>query len=427
MRDESGAIGVKGTRIRCAIYTRKSTEEGLDQDFNSLDAQREAAEAYIKSQKHLGWTLVPSRYDDGGFSGSSLERPALQKLLEDVDASRVDCVVVYKVDRLSRSLLDFARLVDRFDQRSISFVSVTQQFNTTTSLGRLTLNILLSFAQFEREIISERTRDKMSAARRKGKWIGGTPVLGYDVDPAGGRLDVNEKEAVKVRQIFELFRTKRSLTATVNELTRRRWTTKVWCSKRGKEHPGNPFKKASLRRLLTNAIYVGQVEHRGVIYPGEHKGIVEKEIWEEVNADLRSPDRGRERPYQRQSAMLSGILRCGACQKPMSPTYTAKGNRRYRYYVCQVARHRAWDACPTKSISASLIENSVVVQLRAALENTQTRESLKVPPSDWLSFQSGEIVPFVRAIAETVTFDGIRGEVSLKLREFTNQGDCNAC
>ena len=278
MRDESGGNGVKGSRIRCAIYTRKSTEEGLDQDFNSLDAQREAAEAYIKSQKQLGWTLVPGRYDDGGFSGSSLERPALQKLLEDVDACRIDCVVVYKVDRLSRSLLDFARLVDRFDQRSISFVSVTQQFNTTTSLGRLTLNILLSFAQFEREIISERTRDKMSAARRKGKWIGGTPVLGYDVDPAGGRLDVNEKEAVKVRQIFELFRTKRSLTATVNELTRRRWTTKVWCSKRGKEHRGNPFKKASLRRLLTNAIYVGQVEHRGAIYPGEHKGIVEKDI-----------------------------------------------------------------------------------------------------------------------------------------------------
>ena len=204
MRDEFGTNAAKGARIRCAIYTRKSTEEGLDQDFNSLDAQREAAEAYIKSQKHLGWTLVSTRYDDGGFSGSSMERPALQKLLEDVDERRIDCIIVYKVDRLSRSLLDFARLMDRFDQRSISFVSVTQEFNTTTSLGRLTLNILLSFAQFEREIIGERTRDKMSAARRKGKWIGGTPVLGYDVDPDGGRLVVNEKEAVIVRQIFDL-------------------------------------------------------------------------------------------------------------------------------------------------------------------------------------------------------------------------------
>jgi site-specific DNA recombinase len=206
--------------IRCAIYTRKSTEEGLDQEFNSLDAQREAAEAYIQSQKHAGWTLIRERYDDGGFSGGTLDRPALQRLLEDVDAHRVDCVLVYKVDRLSRSLLDFARLMDRFDQRSVSFVSVTQQFNTTTSLGRLTLNILLSFAQFEREIISERTRDKMSAARRKGKWVGGTPLLGYDVDPRGGRLVVNEKEAKRVREIFELYRRHRSLATVVAELAR---------------------------------------------------------------------------------------------------------------------------------------------------------------------------------------------------------------
>ena len=175
-------------KVRCAIYTRKSTEEGLEQEFNSLHAQREAAEAYIKSQRHLGWTLLPCPYDDGGFTGGNLDRPALARLVQDIDAQRVDCVVVYKVDRLSRSLLDFARLIDRFDQRSVSFVSVTQQFNTTSSLGRLTLNILLSFAQFEREIIGERTRDKMSAARRKGKWTGGMPVLGYDVDTLGGRL-----------------------------------------------------------------------------------------------------------------------------------------------------------------------------------------------------------------------------------------------
>src|SRR5580700_8951980 len=191
--------------VRCAVYTRKSTEEGLDQEFNSLQAQRESAEAYIKSQRHLGWTLLPQHYDDGGFTGGNIDRPALKRLLEDIEAQRVDCVMVYKVDRLSRSLLDFARLMDRFDQRSVSFVSVTQQFNTTTSLGRLTLNILLSFAQFEREIIGERTRDKMSAARRKGKWIGGTPVLGYDVDPAGGRLLVNQTEARRVRKIFDLF------------------------------------------------------------------------------------------------------------------------------------------------------------------------------------------------------------------------------
>jgi site-specific DNA recombinase len=208
--------------VRCAIYTRKSTEEGLDQDFNSLHAQREAAEAYIASQKHLGWTLVPTHYDDGGFTGGNLDRPALQQLLEDIDARRVDCILVYKVDRLSRSLLDFARLVDRFDQRSVSFVSVTQQFNTTSSLGRLTLNILLSFAQFEREIIGERTRDNMSAARRKGKWVGGVPVLGYDIIAGGGRLIVNDKESRRVRDIFALFAEHQSLSAVVAELERRR-------------------------------------------------------------------------------------------------------------------------------------------------------------------------------------------------------------
>src|SRR6202051_2923759 len=222
LASRSGAMPNSAPTVRCAIYTRKSTEEGLDQDFNSLHAQREAGEAYIKSQKHLGWTLVPTHYDDGGFTGGNLDRPALQQLLEDIDARRIDCVVVYKVDRLSRSLLDFARLVDRFDQRAVSFVSVTQQFNTTTSLGRLTLNILLSFAQFEREIIGERTRDKMSAARRKGKWVGGVPVLGYDVVPSGGRLIVNEAEAARVREIFGLYRKSRSIATMVAELVRRK-------------------------------------------------------------------------------------------------------------------------------------------------------------------------------------------------------------
>src|SRR5216110_2576966 len=248
--------------VRCAIYTRKSTEEGLDQDFNSLDAQREAAEAFIGSQKGAGWKLLPARYDDGGFSGGNLDRRALRRLLEDIEARRVDCVVVYKVDRLSRSLLDFARLIDRFDQRSVSFVSVTQQFNTTSSLGRLTLNILLSFAEFERQIIGERTRDKMSAARRKGKWVGGTPVLGYDIDPQGGRLVVNQAEADRVREIFTIFKTHRSLLKLVNQLEARRWTNKTWKSKRGVEHVGRPFTKPTLRSLLTNSIYRGKVEYR---------------------------------------------------------------------------------------------------------------------------------------------------------------------
>jgi site-specific DNA recombinase len=218
--------------VRCAVYTRKSTEEGLEQEFNSLDAQREAAEAYIRSQRHQGWTLLPERYDDGGFGGGNLDRPALQRLLGDIEAGRVNCVVVYKVDRLSRSLLDFARLMDRFDQRTVSFVAVTQQLNTTTSLGRLTLNILLSFAQFEREIIGERTRDKMTAARRKGKWVGGMPVLGYDIAANGGHLVVNAQEAEQVREMFRLYVQHRSLSAVIAELGRRaaRDSTSRWAS-----------------------------------------------------------------------------------------------------------------------------------------------------------------------------------------------------
>jgi site-specific DNA recombinase len=401
--------------VRCAIYTRKSTEEGLDQDFNSLHAQREAAEAYIKSQKHLGWTLVAHPYDDGGFTGGNLDRPALQQLLADIDARHIDCVVVYKVDRLSRSLLDFARLVDRFDQRSVSFVSVTQQFNTTTSLGRLTLNILLSFAQFEREIISERTSDKMSAARRKGKWVGGTPVLGYDVDPAGGRLVVNEKEGRRVREIFALFAKHRSLSAVVAELAQLRWKTKSRKSQNGTAHPGRAFAKASLRRLLTNAVYAGQVEHRGALYAGEQAAIVELSVWQEVNAELRAGRRtGQGAVRAPQNALLTGLLLCKSCQRPMIPTYTAKPGRRYRYYVCKAARQNGWSSCPTKSVPARMIEDAVIDQLRMALRTTEAREQLNVSEDDWQSFETrtGELV---RALVKEVSYDGTTGAVSLHL------------
>jgi site-specific DNA recombinase len=322
----------RGAAVRCAIYTRKSTEEGLDQEFNSLDAQSKAAEAYIQSQKHVGWTLISQRYDDGGFSGGNLERPALQQLVADIDAGRVDCIVVYKADRLSRSLLDFARLMDRFDQRSVSFVAVTQQFNTTTSLGRLTLNILLSFAQFEREIISERTRDKMSAARKKGKWVGGTPVLGYDVDPRGGRLVVNEKEAQQVREMFALYRTHRSLAAIVAELGRRDWKTKSRTSRRGLKQVGRPFTKASLTHLLTNIIYTGKIDYRGQIYSGEHPSIVDPQVWEDVNKEFRARERCKPSAVRKQqNALLAGLLFCKDCQQPMRATYSVKNGRHFRY------------------------------------------------------------------------------------------------
>ena len=249
--------------IRCAIYTRKSTEEGLEQEFNSLDAQREAGEAFIASQKSEGWVCLPDRYDDGGYTGGNMERPALKRLMADIEAGQIDCVVVYKVDRLSRSLLDFTRIMEALDKHGVSFVSVTQQFNTTSSMGRLTLNILLSFAQFEREIISERTRDKIAAARRKGKWSGGRPILGYDVDPEGGRLLVNEAEAARVRAIYEIYLDRESLIATIAELDARGWTNKQWTNKKGRESGGAPFNKHSLYSLLTNVLYTGRLDLQG--------------------------------------------------------------------------------------------------------------------------------------------------------------------
>src|SRR3984957_12243543 len=261
-------------RLRCAIYTRKSTEEGLDQEFNSLDAQREAGEAFVLSQRREGWIALPDCYDDGGFTGANMDRPALTKLLRAVELGELDCVVVYKVDRLSRSLLDFTRMLSIFEKHNVSFVAVTQQFNTSTSLGRLTLNILLSFAQFERELIGERTRDKMSAARRKGKWTGGSPVLGYDVHPGGGRLVVNEEEAGRVRDIFALFEEHRSALLTLAEIERRGWKLKSWTRKSGQFRAGGPFAMNSLRRLLTNILYTGSIQHHGKPYPGEHPAIL---------------------------------------------------------------------------------------------------------------------------------------------------------
>jgi site-specific DNA recombinase len=356
--------------IRCAVYTRKSTDEGLDRDFNSLDAQREAAEAYIASQKAEGWVCSADKYDDGGFTGGNMDRPAVKRLLADVAAGKVDCIVVYKVDRLSRSLLDFARIMESLDQHNVSFVSVTQQFNTTTSMGRLMLNVLLSFAQFEREIIGERTRDKMSAARRKGKWVGGTPVLGYDIDPDGGRLLVNEDEAARVRAIFELYADHQSLIATVQECDRRGWTNKQWRNKKGLDSGGKPLDKAGLLRMLSNVIYLGKVNHKGQIFPGEHPPIVGEDLWEKVHVRLRrnAADRGTS-VRNKHGALLQGLLHCTPCGCAMTHAYTAKGTKRYRYYVCVQAQKRGWDTCPTKSVPAAEIERFVVDQIRCIGED----------------------------------------------------------
>jgi len=360
-----GSSAVATETVRCAIYTRKSTDEGLDQEFNSLDAQREAAEAYIASQRGGGWECIPDRYDDGGYTGGNMDRPALRRLVKDIEQGRVDCIVVYKVDRLSRSLLDFARIVETLEKHGVSFVSVTQQFNTTSSMGRLTLNILLSFAQFEREIIGERTRDKIAASRRKGKWTGGTPVLGYDVDPRGGRLLVNEDEAAQVRSIFDLYLERQSLIETIKELDARGWHNKRWTSKKGRERGGKPFNKNSLYNLLTNVIYLGKITLGKDVFEGEHPATVDGEVFSRVQALLhRNGTSGGKHVRNRFGALLKGLLRCAPCGCAMVHTHTKKGSRRYRYYVCLNAQKRGWHNCPSKSIPAQEIENFVVDQIR---------------------------------------------------------------
>jgi len=285
--------------VRCAIYTRKSTERGLEQEFNSLDAQRESAEAYIASQKGEGWVCLPEHYDDGGFSGGSMDRPALRRLLSDIEAGRVDAIVVYKLDRLSRSLLDFSKIMETLDRERVAFVSVTEAFNTKTSMGRMVLNMLASFAQFEREQISDRTRDKMSAARRRGKWVGGNPILGYDVAPGGGRIIVNPAEAEQVRQIFALYLETGSTIETLREIQRRGWTRKRWVTKKGQMRGGEPFDKPRLLYLLKNMVYVGKVRYDGVIYPGEHEAIVDQEAWRHAVHDRDEIGAGRHGGFRR--------------------------------------------------------------------------------------------------------------------------------
>jgi site-specific DNA recombinase len=350
--------------VRCAIYTRKSTEEGLEQEYNSLDAQRDAGEAYIKSQQHEGWVCLPTRFDDGGFSGASMERPALRRLLADIEAGKVDTVVVYKVDRLSRSLLDFSRMMEAFEKHKVAFVSVTQAFNTASSMGRLVLNVLLSFAQFEREMISERTRDKIAAARRKGKWSGGMPILGYGVENT--KLIVDPLEAPMVRQIFEMYLERESLLAVVQELNARGWRTKQWKTKKGDVRGGRVFDKNSLHMLLNNVVYIGKVRYKDEVHKGEHEAIVDSGNFEKAQAILRRNARSGGRAVRnKHGALLRGILHCVPCGCGMSHATTDKGPRQDRYYVCNHAQKRGWQTCPSPSIPAGEIERFVVDQIKA--------------------------------------------------------------
>ena len=341
-------------RSRCAIYTRKSSEEGLDMEFNSLEAQREACEAYVASQKAEGWAAIRERYDDGGFSGGTLERPALRQLLADIEAGLIDVIVVYKIDRLSRSLMDFAKLVEAFDRNNVTFVSVTQSFNTTTSMGRLTLNILLSFAQFEREVIGERIRDKFAASRKRGMWMGGFVPMGYDVKDR--KLVVNETEAATVRMIFERF----AALGSASTLARALQAERV-LNKRGKR-----IDKGFLYKLLRNRVYLGEAVHKGTSYPGEHAAIITQDLWDGVQAILKESPRERGAKNRvGTDALLKGII-FSANGTAMTPTFTRKGERLYHYYVSMdLLRNRETpDGVGPARLPAAMVEGAVVAEMR---------------------------------------------------------------
>jgi site-specific DNA recombinase len=355
-------MGSERRTLRCAIYTRKSSEHGLEQDFNSLDAQRESAEAYIKSQAHEGWKLVRTHYDDGGLSGGTMERPALRRLLADIAANLIDVVVVYKVDRLTRSLADFAKLVETFEAHGVSFVSVTQQFNTTTSMGRLTLNVLLSFAQFEREVAGERIRDKVAASRRKGIWMGGNVPLGYDV--VGRKLLVNATEAKTVKLIFERYLQLGCVRLLRAEFDRLDIRSKYRVAETGRTVGGGPFSRGALYYLLRNRVYRGEAVHKGIAHPGEHGAIIDQDLWDAVQAKLSAQDTKQGRGRAESGALLRGLIFDDRGNR-MSPSHTTRKAGRYRYYVSQaVLQGRKKEAGSISRVAADEVERIVVDAIR---------------------------------------------------------------
>jgi len=356
----------KGQQVRCAIYTRVSTDHGLDQEFNSLDAQYEASRAYIRSQAHAGWLQIRMRYDDGGFSGGNTDRPALQELLADVQAGKIDVIVVYKVDRLTRSLADFAKLVELFDRHGVSFVSVTQQFNTTTSMGRLTLNVLLSFAQFEREVTSERIRDKIAASKRKGLWVGGMVPLGYD--SKGRQITVNTSEAETVRTIFRRYLELGSLGLLMPDLRNRGLVTKRRVLKSGKVIGGIPFTRGPLAHLLRNRFYIGEVSFKGEILQGEQPAIIERDLFEAVQVKLNEQANDHSRRRMRSEALLVGRLFDDRGNR-MRPTHARRKGVKYRYYLSSaLVDGRPGEAGRISRVPAAEIEELLIRSVRERLD-----------------------------------------------------------
>ena len=441
--------------VRCAIYCRVSSDDGLSQAFSSLDAQRDSGEAFVRSRAGMGWTCLPDRFDDGGFSGGNMDRPGLRRLLEKINAGGVDAVLVYKLDRFTRSIRDFGKLAEILENRNVTLVSVTQSIDTSTSSGRLMLHMLLSFAAFERELASERTRDKIALARQRGRWAGGRPLLGYNV--ADGCLVVNPAEAERVRAIFGLYLERASLNRTVDELNRRQWTGKSWLTRSGKPMGGRPFDKSLLQRLLTNQAYLGKVRHKDNLYNGQHAGIVDVSLFDQVQAMLKSngaaggallhPPTPTPTPTPTSTPtsalhppLLKGLLICGACGAPMTHSHTNKGNnRKYRYYVCRSAATRGWRTCPNKSVPAHEIEKVVIEQIVTAASRpdmiTRVHDHLvrmadaspaasPVPRRTvaqmltsfdrlWDELTSSERAEIARLLVQQVQYDVGRGEVEV--------------
>ncbi|MDA0782797.1 MAG: recombinase family protein [Proteobacteria bacterium] len=388
---------------RCGIYTRKSHEEGLEQEFNSLDAQRMSAENYIASQEHEGWECLPVQYNDGGFTGGNLERPALQRLFQDIRDGKIDCIIVYKIDRLTRSLLDFSKIIELLDEHNCSFVAVTQSFNTSNSMGRLMLNVLLSFAQYERELTSERIRDKFEASCKLGIWMGGNPPLGYN--PKDRKLLINESEAKLVRIIYQRFLEVASPTEVARDMNEMGFKTKTWISESGKLHKGSNFTKRSIRHILDNPVYAGKISHKGNIYDGEHEPIIMPDMWNKAQSIFKRKNDKVTKPTSRISKppLLKGIFSCGFCGTVMTPTYTNKKGKRYRYYVCSAKQRGVNEKCPVGTISASEAEQVVIDQVLQLLSSPEITART-------LAATSGEL-PDTQVISGLQNIDKVWGEL----------------
>ena len=434
MATKSNGNGNGGpTTVRCAIYTRKSTEEGLNQDFNSLDAQRDSGEAYVRSQAGEGWTLLPDQYDDGGFTGANMDRPALRRLMADVQAKKVDCIVVYKVDRLSRSIRDFGKIMEILEKHGAMFVSVTQQFNTTTSLGRLTLNILLSFAQFEREIISERTRDKQILARKRGKWTGGHLPLGYDLED--GRLILNEEESARVREIFEWYLEGHTVHSIVANCESRGWSNKQWATKEGKTYGGHPMRKCHIYTMLANPLYVARIRAADEIVAATHPRIVDDNTFDLVQQKLKENTRnpGGEHRHKLE-ALLRGLLYCSCCGSAMSPSYSSSKNRRYRYYVCLRTIQKKGDGCTTRAVSAPMVEEAVIESVRRFAMTPEVVEATARVARQRLTEELGRHREELKAVnvrvrnakSQLVRAKNLAADREASLREIVTSGEAKA-